>query len=283
MKRASGRRAVLALGLVLTTMVGAACATPPPDPDGVRGGAVLLEIGSPRFDGLDCRAGDCQDWYRVGLEEEGQLSLQIASALDVRAGGVYSLLLESGTGQAIDSVQAGPGSQGLSRRLQPGFYLVGLKAGETSPAFGYTIEARFEPVGRGPDPDPSLTTEDVPTAQVAPPEEPEPVFVPVDAEILEVEGRMSAPDGILIDLGENGGAIEGLRGELLERDDFVGEIEIVDVYPEGSRARVLGGLRRPLTPSVRAVLHFPRDEDRSDDPEALPEIPESDAFPPDRD
>ena len=247
-----GQRFALSMAATLA----AACASPPDDPDGVRGRAAPLEVGRAWNSQLECDAGDCADWYRIGLEEDGLLTIKTTIAPG-NPDAQYLIVLENGFGRALDQLdQTGGGSRELSRNLKAGFYMVGFvtKDEDSGDRFSYTVEASFEPDRpkrpRARKPKKSLQQ---PVSNPAP----KPRYSSMEAEVLEVEGKLSDPQGILLDVGRQAGVDESMLGELREGDNVIAQIEIVDVYPEGSRARIVGRLRRALTPSIRAYLRIP--------------------------
>lgn len=90
----------------------------------------------------------------------------------------------------------------------------------------------------------ALPPEAAPVAEVveAPPQ---PVWL--TSEVLDVEETSGRPSAVMLEAGAPDGVSSGMRGELFEGDAVIGRIEIVDVYPTGSRAKILGGLSAPVS------------------------------------
>jgi hypothetical protein len=112
-------------------------------------------------------------------------------------------------------------------------------------------------------PEPPSPPEPLPPREVASPEAPsatlaaeptakpsEPAKAPkaewVIAEVLDVEEVAGRPAAVMLEAGGSEGIEPGMRGELFEGDAVIGRIEVVEVYPTGSRARILGALSGPV-------------------------------------
>jgi hypothetical protein len=80
-----------------------------------------------------------------------------------------------------------------------------------------------------------------------------PRYRQVSAVVLEVEGGKV----VLIDKGRRQGLAVGQRGRLLEAGQKIGDIEIVDVYSDGSRVTIHGELSGEITPSTVAEVDVP--------------------------
>lgn len=252
-------RWVLSACLVLSLM-GSTCPQKIVDPDGMRGQAAELNKNGFAEDQLDCRNGDCQDWYRVRVDREGLLMItgRLTQSASSDGGDAITVNLEDGFGDSIESLPvSGESGQSLSRKLSPGVYLVSVSSDQKTSLTPYEISTRFESRTRAA---PTRRPRPQVKKPVAPPPPPEPTYRRVDSEVLEVEGQMARPTGVLLELGRKNGVYSGLKGELFEGDSKVGEIVIVDIYEEGSRGKLTAPLLRPITPSIRAVLLFPDSE-----------------------
>ena len=94
--------------------------------------------------------------------------------------------------------------------------------------------------------------------QPAPPlEELKPRFETTSWMVLEVETESGQPRFVIIDGGRKNGLQRGFRGRLIGRGRSIAEIEIVDVYDEGSRARISTGLVDRITPQTAAEVDIP--------------------------
>jgi len=243
------RRAWFAL--VSIPILALSCSTchPPPDPDGLPSGAQPLELDHWQRDALDCGEGDCTDWYRFETPEDGVLRITAVRVDDGRKVPEFSLVLADAEGRAL--AQATSGGQTRVRISHP------KKKGEYAPAGAFTLAVQTPPEGKGalgyelrvaftPKPRPP------PVAPRA-----EPRFRTVKAVLLEVEPRADGGQAVLIDQGTRSGIAPGQRGRLLVGGRKLGEIEILDVYPDGSRALVRGSLGAALTPDTVAEVDVP--------------------------
>ena len=75
--------------------------------------------------------------------------------------------------------------------------------------------------------------------------------------VLEVETEGGQPRFVIIDGGNKNGLQRGFRGRLIERGRSIAEIEIVEVYDEGSRARIATELVDRITPQTAAEVAVP--------------------------
>jgi hypothetical protein len=140
---------------------------------------------------------------------------------------------------------------------------------QAAPAKSPPRRARTKPA-----PAPGASTPpDIPLATTRPaPEKPKPddaLEAPLDepiagpqptwvvAEVLDVEksdGKLSA---VMVEAGTPDGIRPGMQGELFEGETVIGRIEIVDVYPTGSRARIVGTLSAPVSFDTLSRIEIP--------------------------
>jgi hypothetical protein len=253
-RRRSASRACIGAMLVIMALTG--CPKPPPDLDGHPGGARPLALGTPRRDQLHCKGGDCADWYRLRVEQRGELVIEVAAIDENASTTFYSLQLNSHRNEPLGyGDPVGLGRKRLHWSSDPGTYLVGIAAPEKSRPFRYEVLASFEPE---------------PPRLVAPPPPPQPRFESISAEVIEIEGRPGDPRAVLIDRGRSDGMRPGLRGRLLENGEEIATVEIVDAYADGSRARIEGSLQAPITAHTLVEIDVPV----SDNPGASPTEPD---------
>jgi hypothetical protein len=105
---------------------------------------------------------------------------------------------------------------------------------------GYSLRGAFKPAPAPPPPPP-----------------PAPRFETRRAAVLEVEGERTQQQSVLLDVGEAAQLRPGMRGVLLDAGKKLGQVVIVNVYPDGSRARVDGALAGPITPRTVAEIQVP--------------------------
>lgn len=251
------RNELLVAFSVIGLLCGATC-SPPPDPDSAQGQAIDRPLGEASTGSLDCRAGDCLDWHRIRVVDRGTLRLGARATRSDKPDARFAVILADGFGETIERLEdLGEAQRELTRVLEPGFYLIGVESPARAKALDYQLTTDFEPIVAPPPPV-------RPKVEPKPPSPTRPTHRSVDAEVLEVEGQLSQPTGVLLDLGRDRGVTEGMTGELLEDGRIVGKIRVLDVYEEGSRATVELPLLRPITPRVKAVLHFPESRGSGD-------------------
>jgi hypothetical protein len=236
--------AVLAAFALLGLLQGAATCRPPPDPDGDPSGAKPLGLDEWHADGLDCRHGDCADWYLVRLRDRGTLHVEVdAKPGDPKAS--FSLAMADGRAQVLEE-SAHPAGQtaALQHEVTPGAYFVRVSAPAKSPLVAYQLRASLE----------------VPKA-AAPPPPPEPRFRTLEAEVLEVEGPSGGQQFVLFGRGESDGLRRSQRGRLVQNGETLAAVEVTEVFPEGTRARLLGPPTRPITPQATVQIDIPLDSE----------------------
>ena len=79
------------------------------------------------------------------------------------------------------------------------------------------------------------------------------------AEVLDVEETDGEVSAVMVEAGAPDGMRPGMQGELFEGDTAIGEIEIVDVYDTGSRARIVGPLSAPVSFDTLSRIAIPPD------------------------
>ena len=226
-----------AWGMAAVVAVGATCQAPPPDPDGLVGGAVGLELGRSYEGRVECSAGsglscsppvrDCQDWYALRIPEEGRVD----ATLVPMAGGSgpparLRLVLADATGTTLRSVTSeGTATARIRDTVLGRAYHVAVIADEPDRASAYRLRVRYSPK----------------------PAPPAPKFRSLRSPVLEVEAE--GPGGgvaaVLIEAGSTAGVVRGVQGSLLDGGERIGEVVVETVYPDGSRARVTSLSRSP--------------------------------------
>jgi hypothetical protein len=243
------RRALLAwLGIVPVLALSCSTCQPPPDPDGVATGAQPLEFGAWHRDALDCGENDCADWYRFETSEPGTLKIAAVRVEDERKLREFSLTLADGDGKVLEEATSGGG---------PRVRIAHPKAkGSYAPAGAFTLAVQTPREGEG-----ALGYElrvmFTAKPKPPPPARAEPRFRTVNGVLLEVEKRADGGQAVLIDQGSRAGVAPGQRGRLLVGGKKLADIEILDVYPDGSRALVRGSLGAALTPDTVAEVDVP--------------------------
>jgi hypothetical protein len=246
------RRAVLVL-IPFLPLLGLSCSTcqPPPDPDGVPTGSQPLEVGSWHRDALDCGEGDCADWFWFETKSAGALRIDVAKLDDEEDEDEvpeFSLALAGADGKALaDAMNGGKSRVEIAHPKKKGRYVDAQRfavavstPAEREGALAYELRVTFTPKPRPPAPPPAA-----------------PRFRTVKAALLEVESQPGGGDAVLIDQGSRSGIERGQRGRLLVGGKKIADIEILDVYPDGSRAAVRGSLGAALAPDTVAEVDVP--------------------------
>lgn len=211
-------------------------------------------------DFLHCEDGECKDWYMVNVDRPAQLRIDVYSAA-VPGLPDYVLRLEDSNRQQIAKVGAtGQSPRQIRQEVDPGLYLVLVESADPN---GVRLEYEILADLRDP-PKPAPQTHrpapQAPARRPPPPPPPRPEPVWVDAEVLEVERNAGEPAFVLIDAGKPKGLRPGHTGQLVENGRAIAEIEVKEVYEAGSRARIVGPLRAPITVETKAQIAVPRTE-----------------------
>ncbi len=227
---------------------------PPPDPDAVPSGSQPLELGRWHRDALDCGEGDCADWLHFETKSAGALRIDVAKLEDegddddedevpefalALAGANGKVLADAKNGGKTRIQLAHPKKSGRYADAQRFAVAVSTPA-EGEAALGYELRVTFKPKPHPP----------APRAV-------QPRFRTVNAALLEVESRADGGEAVLIDQGSRSGIERGQRGRLLIGGKKIADIEILDVYPDGSRAAIRGSLGAALSPDTVAEVDIP--------------------------
>jgi len=82
-------------------------------------------------------------------------------------------------------------------------------------------------------------------------------IVLVRSEVIEIERSAGVPVAVMIEAGTPTGVSRGLTGRLVDDGREIGRIEILDVYPGASRAKILGELSGEITGATIAEVFDP--------------------------
>lgn len=229
--------------VVLAAALGAALAlgcAKPPDPDGARTRASGLALGSWHADRLHCRENDCADWYRARVASEGKLHVELRPQPSEGVHPAVTVALLGADGAPLErSSSLGRAVLRIAQPAGPGPYFLSVEPDdpERRGPLHYEIRVRYE----------------------APPPEPEPEFEPHISSLLEVEGSLGDPQAVLLESGRSEGLRPGMQGRLKEGERVLAPVEIVETYPDGSRARLDGPLQAPITPETVVEIDVPVD------------------------
>jgi len=177
------------------------------------------------------------DWYVVRLPGKGEIRLEVTAT---SSEGLTPDYVVSIANDRADPLQRAS-NQGR-REVQmtwsgaSGAYFVGVGSGALKSRLHYDIAVRYQAPSR---------------------EDPAPKVETTSWMVLEVESEGGQPRFVVIDGGNKNGLQKGFRGRLIERDRSIAEIEIVDVFDEGSRARIATELEDQITSKTAAEIDVP--------------------------
>jgi hypothetical protein len=250
--------------LIALASTGAACSTPAPDPDATSDGAILLAPGRSWIDLLACekRTNDCLDLYRVPVEARGRLSVSVETSREAVQARTVTIELLDAKGQRLDASTLDASEKRLASDVRDGSYFVAVSSPPGEMRVPYRLQVTFAAAQVAAPPPPVSPPKPPPARppQARPPTTPPPVkerYQAVSGAILELGGTAGNDQIVLIELGEAQGLRPGMRGRLVESGKVLGELVIEEVFREGSRARIRGELRAPVTPRTRVEVDVP--------------------------
>lgn len=227
--------------VLFVTAAVSSCSNCGSDPDGIREGANVLALKRQWSDSLSC-GPDCADWYRTQVASSGTFAVDIDSTASAKSPPSFSVELWSQDGRRLDSKLGTPGGAVQVRApVSAGWVYTAVKVSKGD--LGYSVRAR-------------LLTARAPSPPSPPPSPPRVRYKDVTASVIELEGHGEGRK-VLIDKGTDAGLRSGQRGRLVDGGRTLAEIEIVEVFAEGSRARLLGKIGGVVSGSTRAVIQVP--------------------------
>jgi hypothetical protein len=206
---------------------------------------------------LHCAKGRCENGYELAIAESGEARIE-AYAPYGREQPDFGLRVEDASGKSVArSVRPHVRPRRIDKYLKRGTYRVLVYSlGSNLSELRYEVTARVAREGRPvrvpEDPTPSEATTR-PKPEKDPPVADSPVVDSsadagrrLTSEVLDVEEDGGVPSFVLIEAGETEGIQPGMKGQLLEQGARIAEIEVVEVFPDGSRARIQGDLGSPV-------------------------------------
>ena len=244
-----------------------ACASgPPQDPAGGPGRALSYTLGQRAGGSFDCEDGDCQDWYLFETSQPGSVNVSVEAQ---RADGTSAEVELTITGAQADVLATAQSRSGQLQerwviRPTPHYFRITTAGAEGGEALSYTLRTDFEPDYTArrkaapkveSTPKPRAGRRPVPTVERVPTPEPDPSWRIVEALLIGIDG-----DEALLGEGSLGGIRVGFRGRIVEGGRAVARFEVIQVFPEGSRARLDNVPDHQLTPGAKALVEVPLDQ-----------------------
>jgi len=210
---------------------------------------------------LNCSEKRCYNLYRIEVARRGRLRVDIYAPFGANLPD-FDVTLLNAVGQPV-AKPARPDARPrrILKTVDPDSYVLRVDAlGSGDARLEYELVAELTPLKAKPTPRPAAVRKPKPPSPVQPkPTETKPMDERQDApppagqqpivsaEVLDTEIVEDAPAFVLLDAGMPQGVEVGLKGELRDEGTIIGEIEVVEVYTDGSRARILGELRGDIT------------------------------------
>jgi hypothetical protein len=219
-------------------------------------------------DTLHCAARRCSNLYELPIAEPGEVKVEVYAPLG-RLPDFGVVLLDADAGVLARSQEPGVRPRRLQAQVVPGSYVIHVYAlGIKDPSLTYEVIARLSAATAPAKtrqtkkaPEPSKPPQPTVAEPVPPPlpkqtptsASPSPMRGGVQAEVLDVEER-AGTSFVLLDAGAPHAVAIGMRGQLVEGDAILAEIEIVEVFADGSRARILGELKGSISIDTKARI-----------------------------
>jgi hypothetical protein len=191
---------------------------------------------------------DCVDWYRLRTTTPDQVDVTVSSRPESASGAPLLVTLVDRRGNTLDEARR---ASSHVRRLSwlpevDGYYVAVRPSREVRDQCAYEIRAhQQEPI----------------VEEVAP--LPEIVCHKERRALLEVETAPGGARTVIVEQPLDGTRLSvGTRGRLVEDDTVVAEIEIVEAYDDGSRARIEESGGRTVSPRTEAEFETCVEEPR---------------------
>jgi len=229
------------------------------DPDAEPSGANPLPLETWKADSLDCSDGDCADWYRFEAPDPGHVSVEVvAVSKDGKPIPPYSVVVTDGAAVKLGEAKSGAAPiTGLEARVdKPGIYFLEIAEPSDAGLLSYELRVNFQAEAPPPPPPPPPKKKEHRAATK--PEAPAPSRAEkLTGTVISTEGAAGKVEAVLIDLGTPRGMKPGMRGRLVDHGHPIANIEIVEVYRAGSRARIDGYLSGSIGPSTTVEIDVP--------------------------
>ncbi|HME71811.1 MAG TPA: hypothetical protein VKM54_18355, partial [Myxococcota bacterium] len=229
------------------------------DPDAEPSGATPLPLETWKADSLDCSDGDCADWYRFEAPDPGHVSVEVvAVGKNGKPIPPYSVVITDGAAAKLGEAKSGTAPiTGLEARVdKPGIYFLEIAEPPDAGLLGYELRVNFQADAPPPPPPPPPKKKKHRAAKPAQAPAP-PRAEKLTGTVISTEGAAGKIETVLIDLGTPRGVKPGMHGRLMDRGRPIANIEIVEVYRGGSRARLDGYLSGSIGPATVVEIDVP--------------------------
>jgi len=238
-------------------------------------GATPVTFGDWTDDYLHCALERCDNFYWIDVTRSGDLRVEVYAPWGSGLPDFGVVLLDPMGKPIAAPTEPGARPARLNSRVSPGRYTVRVHAtGSDDGRLGYELIASFEASGRPASSADKASSKQPATSVKRPtttpkPSSGEPVKRPAPApaddgyaagslvataEVLDVEQENGEPVYVLLDAGEPQSVRVGMRGRLREGAETIGRIEIIEVYRDGSRAKLLDSLTGDITIDTGAEI-----------------------------
>ena len=209
-------------------------------------------------DSIHCAENHCENVYALEVSRPGSLRAEVYAPWGADTPEIDLALLDPSGVAIARPVKPNARPRRVESRVEPGRYFLRVRArGGNEGRLKYDLVAKLNVVGKPPasapaprrrTPAPVVEPKDRPVVRpveldtaVAPAPAPQ-RRVLVTAEVLDIEEEGGGAAFVLLDAGAPDRVAAQMRGRLMEQGVPIGEIVIVEVYADGSRARVIGAL-----------------------------------------
>ena len=223
-------------------------APPPRDADGTPGEATALALGAAHTDGIDRSKQDLDDWYRIEIPGQGNLTLRLQGPGAAALPGL-TLALTDAKGAVLGATARTGGRSQLTlgpRQVARGPYLVWVGSeGDHTGAVPYEVRTAYAaqqvrpPVKKTPPP---------------PPPPPAPRFQVKSLRLVELSagGQQATIGG-----GRADGITVGLQGRLLSKGAVIAKLRVIEVYERGSRVQLEPALSEAPSGATSVEVDIP--------------------------
>jgi hypothetical protein len=237
-------RPALALAIALVMLLGSGCGWwANRKQEKARSAAPLLSLDRWEQGVLHCGRGKCSVWYKLNLSQATRIVFEAEAPADANLPDFGLSLHDLAADELAVDRLAHRRPRRIDKKLAAGLYYLHVFAlDEIDIQLAYKLRAKKYRAPRR-------------AKKKAAPKPPP--LVPVSAEVLEVERTGGEPAAVLLGAGTRQGVAVGQRGELVDGEQVIGQLEIVDVYEDGCRARIVGGLTAPISLDTSAKIMKP--------------------------